>query len=243
MKKTKIIYFLLLFPLLFLNSCGSSSVDKSSNKDSDRILYSDEYKMVYDVSYDISSKEFLTISSNIKDYATQNGGYVDESHKYKTKEYYCYKIPTTKLDYFIEYIDSLECEKDKEVNSKNVKNSYNYYEEKIKVLEERKTIYEKELKNDTLSASEKINITKTIDDINYQIFEYNKEISNMDDEINYSIVKVNVSESRSFLEKTCEIMIKLATFIGIALMISIPFGVIALIIFIVVTRKYKKKAW
>ena len=109
-----LIVFLLMLSLV---SCGgkkgsSSNNYDSDNYDSDSLVYSTDRKIIYTVSYDYKNNmdEIKNEKKEIRKYVIEIGGYIESSSEYNDGKncYYRYKVPTDKLNDFIEFIDDDE---------------------------------------------------------------------------------------------------------------------------------------
>ena len=228
----KIVILVNFVILLLLTSCGSGN----SNASNDDVITSDGRKIQYNYHYDIESDNYKDISIDVVTKLVELEGYIYESLEKSDYIYYQYKVPTNKITVFIDYIDSFDSVTSKIENTKDITLSFNIIEERIITLNSRKEAYENELKNANLTLEQKLEINSIIDDLNDQIYKYSIEIEKIKNDSDYSLVTINYKEKRNFWNYLGNIMLKMLYFIGITFMISLPFAIIVVIVFLI-TRK------
>lgn len=230
----KIVFLVNFIILLLLTSCGSGN----SNISNDDVITSDSRKIQYSYYYDIESNNYKSVSIDVANKLVELEGYVYESMEKNDYIYYQYKVPTYKITSFIDYIDSFDSVTSKIENTKDITLSFNIIEERIITLNSRKEAYESELKSTNLTLEQKLEINSIIDDLNNQIYNYSIEVEKIKNDSDYSLVTVNYKDKHDFWNSLGIIMLKMIYFVGITLMISLPFAIIVMIVFFI-TRKRK----
>ena len=242
MEKTRKIFLLIVAILICLMfvSCSASeenasdSIDKEESSSS--IVEGDiDRKIVYNVDLDIKTDDVKKLRDTFKSECDSVGGYVeynDESYddgelsSVRVK----YRIPTDKLDAFIDAVEGQGKIESKNVSLTDITTTYVNASAQKSALEERKAQLEAILEDQNISAGEKITVISEISQVNTQLMEIQLLIDGYDSMVDYSTVDVYVSQSSTFWDVILPIII----FLGL------PVGVPAIVI-LAVTKQIKRK--
>lgn len=240
-KRLFILLFVLLglFPLLFSCSDGSDISSESTNNvetDSNR-------KICYNVNYVIEKEDVHYIEDSISKKVKEYGGYIANSVDNKDLSRYVYRVPTNKLNEFLDYVDSYgSIVKDKTIESTDITTQYSQTKSRIAILEASKEAYLNVLKNDNLSISEIITIKEKIEDIDSELLSIYNKLSAMDGQIDYSTITIKYEDDPKFFKTYGPYLLSVWEFIYMAFFYCLPYGlVVALIIFLVNLPSYIKR--
>lgn len=262
---------LLVLPLLFLASCGEGGYDYAAepsasdsigayedaedvkSDDGSQIVVDTTAKIIYTVSYTVVSENIFTVSSDIKNKTYDLGGYVEASNESDDYARVVYRLPTDKLDTFVDYVDSKEGVNNKEITTTDVSSTYSQIEAKLQVLNERKAYYNQYLQDneDTLSLSEKMSILDKISSLDSEIYTYTYQKQKMDGKLNYSTVTITYRKQSTYKEPTwfddyAYYLAKFGEGLFNFVMYTLPFAIVGGVIFCAVyfpvNASKKKKA-
>lgn len=245
MKRKILSFILVLFILISLASCSSSSNydsgNNSSKYESNDLVEETDRKVIYSVSYNFSGEKDKAIT-DIKLKVRSIGGYIESSRSSEESASYTYKIPTVELNSFLDYVDSIDGIGNKVTSTKDVTSSYDSFSKKIDRLNAEKTIYENEIANNpSLTVEQKL-------DYNYRISEIENEIANaysyydkLKNELDYSTVSIYYEDggASNWFKKFGLIMLSCLAFIAYAACIVAPFALIGFIVYIILRKKKK----
>lgn len=158
-------------------------------------------KLVRNVNLSIQTKEFDTVLENISQKVKDLGGYVQDSSVWgSNSDYsssrsanYTLRIPSDKLDEFIDVVESLGNVTYKNESVDDVTLRYVDVESHKKALEteqERLLALLEQAEN----VDDIITIENRLSDVRYELENYESQIRLMDNQIDYSTVYVDVSE-------------------------------------------------
>lgn len=258
----KIFKVLTVFLLvIMLASCSHGSSDDSSYGDgayqyksvltsssivSNNVVDSNtNLKITYSVDYSIYFKND-DIKINIDNKVKEFGGSVLNSYVTSSYSRIEYKVPTNKLNDFLDYVDQFDGVGSKSVYSEDITSDYNYTAAKITTLQASIA----QLTTLLASAStlaDQIAIQAKIDEYNAELLALSNTKAAYDDELEYSRVNIRFTsenENKSFFEEYFDNLLDIFTFIGIALLYIIPVGgfiFLVVIGVIAIVKSIKKK--
>ena len=195
-------------------------------------------KIVYTVSMRVTSKDISAFENELSEKSKALGGYVETNNEeYSDGEcisiYTVYRIPTEKLDEFVNSIEGKATVEKKSVNTSDITTQYVDAQSEKHALEERKAQLENLLKTVDMSAGEQISIINEISNVNKELQAIELMISEYDSEVEFSSVSISINQPKSFLD----VFIPAVIVIVICL---IPFFAPAIVLIIIFfTRKRK----
>ncbi len=195
-------------------------------------------KIIYTVAIRLTSENVASTKQNITSKSDLLGGYVEANNE-SYEDGKCnrvtvtYRIPTEKLDEFIASIEGHGGVESKNVETTDITTSYVDAEAKQNALLERKQALDEMLNEDNLTTGDKLNILNEISEVNSELEEIKLLIKGYDSKVNYSTVKLTITQAPSFLD----------TFIPLFVFIILP-AMIGLFFIIrgIVRRKKRAKA-
>lgn len=216
--------------LSFAVSCKSESYGDSNSgsspSGSTSLVSETTRKIYYSVNLGLEYKDINGLKKQLENKCKGLGGYVERTNEsYDGGECYSmsatYRVPTDKLDEFIEF-----CENDKSVTRKSVStiditsssisaNSQRDY------LNQKKAIIEEMLEDTNLSAKEKLEILDSIAQVNKEIAALEESIKANTGSFEYSVVYVSVSQPTTFMD----------VFGPLLIVIGVPLGIFCAIFF------------
>lgn len=263
--KKKILYILLFIMLLIpLASCSSKKSSDSSNYDggsnsSDQgsdskdttsdIVDSDGRKVIYTVSFTYSTKDTKEIIATVKAYVKEAGGYISSTntyHYYGTdkKTHVYYKVPTEKLDEFVDKLEEDDKFEDKNISSYDITSTYDSIAVRIQRLEETQQMYKDEITNNPdMTLDQKIRYQDRISEIDYQLAELHEQQDRMSNEINYSTVHVTYIEKIPYnvAQGVGNFFAQLGLYFLGAIIVISPFAATGIVIYFVLRKKKNKE--
>ena len=248
MKKKFLSIFILFFMFFSLVSCGSHGVPGGGeNGDNNVVDTSNTNKIIYNVGYKLYSDNIGDYISKINNWVREDNGYISESNQENLDyAYYVYRIPTDKLNGFLDKIDSLEGVNNKTVSTRDVTSTYNELEASIELLESRKTSYLNLLNSGTLTKTEVIEINQALDDVEIKLISAYKELAQLANRVDYSTVTISYyknsnTETYQYFVSYGGYLISICTTIGSIVLYSLPFLLVAGIVVLVIIVVKKKK--
>lgn len=232
---------------LSLGACGSKMADNigGGNFDHSQIVDGETtQKIIYTVDYNL---EFLDIQTNMDAIIKKSRelkGYVLQSSLSDNYGYYEIKVPTDKLDAFVDFIDSLGGTSNKKINTFDVTSEYNSIQAEIEVLEARKTAYLNMLKNDSLTLSQEMEINDALDKVTARLQALYFDKASYDSVLDYSTVTINcrtLDKDNSFFGDYWVYLRNLGIVFVYAFFYLLPFGIVAGVIVLIVISVSKKK--
>ena len=216
--------------LLALSSCGAdnSGVESLPGVDSsidNGVVIETTRKVYYVVDYSINSKDYSEIKNNIGKEVTTLGGYIEKSKDDDDSSYYTYRVPTTKLDTLLAYIDTNGKEISyKNVSSYDITSSYSDVEARIEVLEATRDSYLTLLADPSITTNDIIMIRRELDDINSELLSLNKQQAYYDNLLDYSVINVSYYKeaTSTFGSRYWKYVGDVFVFTGKAILYAIP---------------------
>lgn len=201
-------------------------------------------KIIYTVDYNL---EFLDIQTNMDAIIKKSrelNGYVLQSSLSDNYGYYEIKVPTDKLDAFVDFIDSLDGTNNKKITTFDVTSEYNSIQAEIEVLEARKTAYLNMLKNESLSLSQEMEINDALDKVTARLQALYFDKASYDSVLDYSTVTIHcrtLDKDDNFFANYWGYLVSLGTVFVYAFFYLLPFGIISGAIVLIVFSVSKKK--
>ena len=246
MKKIK--YLLLIILSIFAVSCSSKAPnkgdaydpnydnvgkDEAGNLGDNNIITPEGHKIIYTVEYSIRVEESVTSTiRTVNNQVYTLGGYVSSSNDSGSYATYVYKVPSSKLNEFLDGVDALDGVSSKKINSEDVTSSYNDLQAEIEVLEASRLAYVKMLEKEGLSMDEVITLNDKIQSIDVQLKKLYKSLDGYNALIDYATITVNYSvyytvKPQGFLSDYGEFLLDLGKFIVSFVVYTAPFALIA----------------
>ena len=250
-RKLLLLFFILLFSIILVG-CGAEAggvvpelgEGSSSN---DGIVIETNRKIYYTVRLYVDTKD---VNGSVKIYnqkALEFDGYISSSNiKSSGTSSVVYRVPTDKLEDFLDYIDGHKTAtvKEKYISSEDITSKYNQTQSRLDVLYASREAYLKMLEKES-NLGNIISIQNKIEDINSELLRLEYEKASYDSLLEYSTITVYFNSTaieRSFMGDYLEYFVGVFKVIGIIILYSIPFGLIALIIVTsILLPKYIKK--
>lgn len=192
-------------------------------------------KIVYNVSLSFEADNVSELKNSISERSEALGGYIESnSESYDDGE--CiytsvvYRIPTEKLDEFINCVEKYADVESKIVNTTDITTSYVSAQAQKNALLERKELLEEMLGDESISASDRITIINEISEASASLQAIELEINGYDTDVSYSTVTIYIDEKISLM----------AVFVPIIIIAAIIAAVV--ITHVLIKRKHKKKA-
>lgn len=158
-------------------------------------------KLIRTVSLSLETKEFDSVLTNLSTKTTELGGYIElstvsgNSYAHHSTRYasYVIRIPSDKLNEFVEVVSELGNVTQKNESVEDVTLRYIDVESHKKALEtEQERLLE--LLSKAENMEEILTIESKLSDIRYEIENYESQLKTMDNQIDYSTVSVYVDE-------------------------------------------------
>lgn len=246
MKKRLVMLLFVIFglvPLFASCSEGGSSITPDNNNvdtESDR-------KVVYDIYYEIESRDVNDIENSINKKVREFDGYIANSVDNKDESKYTYKIPTSKLNEFLDYVDSYnEKVTEKTIKSSDITTKYSKVESRIKVLEASKTAYLNLLNDTNLTMPEIIEIKAKIEDIDSELVGLYNTLASYDSVIDYTQITIEYVDDPRFFASYGNYLLNSFEVIYQIVFYILPYGLaVSLVVFLAnlpgILRKRKRE--
>lgn len=247
MKKIYKIFICLIMLFGFgLASCSNGSANEvptynenvgGAEDTNNNVVVDTNRKVIYSAEYTINNENISSIKSDVNNKSTSLQGYVSSSEEYTTRAKVVYRIPTDKLNEFLDYIDSFEGVTSKKISSEDITSSYSEVEARIQVLEASRASYVSLLSAGNLSKSEIMQIKDKIDDIDAELIKITLQKDAYDSLLEYSTVTINYYVSApevkepTFFDEYWDYVASFFTGIGKAFMYLLPIALVGGAIF------------
>lgn len=219
----------------FTNDYGGGYPNKSESNDAmangsgdageSIIVTTTDRMIVYYVSVSVTVKDTAKTMNELKTKTTELGGYEQESYQNNNGYTKCiFRIPTEKLDEFVNEISGKGKINDKTVTTEDITELYTNAIAEKSTLEARKTALEAMLAREDLTLEDEIAISKELSDVDSKLNRYEKQINNYKKQSEFSTVTVSLFkegekyEEPSFWDKLSD------TFMGSGASIGKVFG-------------------
>ncbi len=176
-------------------------------------LYSDTTrKVVYTATLSLEIAEVGELSRAIEAKCKELGGYTAKSNEsYDGGECYyataTYRIPTDKLSDFLSFCEKDVRVTDKSVSTRDITSSSISANAERDYLNQKKSLIEDMMKDDTLTAKEKLEMLDSLAQVNKEIQALEEQIKANTSSYEYSTVHINVSQSTTFMDVFMPILI------------------------------------
>ena len=258
-KKWFICFVLLLG--LFVTGCGKKNYngsapnyDYNESGSIDTDIYVDtSRKIYYEAYYTFYTKEIEELSKNISNKAGDLNGYTensstsyDQTSKECTRAHFVYRVPTSKLNDFIDYLETFEGITSSSLTSTDITSSYEANEARLETLNARLDAYNKLLKDEHLSRTEIIQIESRIDEITSELTKLNNLKEKYDGLLEYSTVTITLTNTKqtkktSWISEYLDYLKEFVSILFNIIMYTLPFALIAgTVLFIILYTKARK---
>ena len=244
MRKIKIVLGLvviLMFSFFIACSSGGDSYSDESAVSGNDVVIDTTRKIYYTVDIVYNTTDINTISTLIRDKATQFGGYIatsnisiNEDPEY-SRGTVVYKVPTDKLNSFLDFIDGEGGVVEKNVKATDITSKYDQVAARLETLRASKAAYLKILEN-TTNVNEIINLKSRIEDIDTEILSLEKQKDSYDNLLDFSTVtiKFNGEKEEKLLDGYGQYLLGFLKVVFYIIMYTLPFGFVAFLIVILI---------
>lgn len=260
----KIIILLILCFSLFVFGCNSESksdasydnsspeIGTESKGDGSEVVIDTNRKVIYKVTLNITTQN---VSNGVKKYnqkIVDLGGYISSSRVSNNYGEIIYKIPSSKLNEFLDFSGEDEEVVEKTISSNDVTSKYNQIEQRLEVLYASRSSYVSMLEKSS-SLSETIQLQNAINDIDTEIKYLEEQKASYDAIIDYSTITIYFNKvkeevkKQSWFSKYWKYVVNFFTGLGKFVLYLLPIlvvgGVIVTVILIVdkVVKRKKNK--
>lgn len=251
----RIFKFVFLLLLAFLSiiavGCGNESngSDYPNGDENGEINEGTNRKIYYNVNYTIKNrhidKTIAAIGQKVKEY----NGYIDNSYEKDSYANYVYRIPSDKLNDFMDYMSTIGSVIDKSLSSNDITIKYSYTTERLNTLYASKEAYLVLLTREGLTMDEIISIKSKIEEIDTEIRTLERTKANYDNLLDYSTVtivyrtsnKIKASFLKDYVQYLRDFVVGLFKFIMYALPFGIVGGGVAILIYFLQEKSRKKR--
>ncbi|MBE6824060.1 MAG: DUF4349 domain-containing protein [Ruminococcaceae bacterium] len=173
----------------------------SGNVEENADLVKDSRKIIEKIYYQIQTKTFDELISDLEEQVDAVGGYIESSDVYGNQyesnntrgATYVFRIPSEKVDEFTTFVNDNSTVTNRTVNTEDVTLQYVDTESRIKALKTEKDSLEDLLEN-AKSTSEIIEIRDMLTDVIYEIETYEAQLRTYDNLIDYTTITMEVDE-------------------------------------------------
>ena len=229
----KIKYFILAILCLLLVGCAADSPGDyvgNENNASNNVTVETTRKVYYTVSYTIASLNYKDIKKTIETEVKEFKGYIESSSETNEHSVVVYRIPTEKLNDFLDVVDSNgNAVVSKTIESKDVTTSYSALEARKQVLESSRKAYLQMLEKPNISTNEIITLQNKIDEIDTELLTISNELYKYNNLLDYSKITISynlTSKNPSFIENYGNYLVGFFTVVGQIILYLLPFGLI-----------------
>lgn len=208
-------------------------------------------KIYYTVDYRIIDSDIVNSIKNIENVVLNLNGYVesyssnyDSENGKVTSSHYTFRCPTDKLNSLLSSLDENYKIDYKNLTSTNITTQYVSNEARITTLKASKEAYLKMLVKSDITVNEIILIQKEIETIDTELTELEILKNQYDSLLDYSTIRVTITEKESFVNTYLGYLVTLFTGIFKILLYLLPFifvaSVVLLCVYIYIKKKDKK---
>ena len=219
-----------------VNSPGDAEAGESINgggTGNNQYIIPEGHKIIYTGEYTINVEEKLSNAINqINGKVYELGGHISSSTENLYEGTYIYKIPSAKMNDFLNFTDGLGGVVNKSITSEDVTSIYNELEAELEVLQASRTAYENMLLNDKLTSSEIDTIRNKIASLDVKIKTAVKNIDNYNKRIDYATFTVkykliSVTQEDPWLADYGNYLLKIGKGLVEFIVYTAPFALIA----------------
>lgn len=178
---------------------GSESSNDAGKKSS--IVVTTDRLIVYTVEMSLTSKDVNASMKKMQEKAKEIGGWQASSSENETYIYVTFRVPTVKLDEFIDRVSEGNEVRNKRVSTVDITDQYQTAETKRAELIKEKDRLTAWMETDaSLTTENKIEIQKRITEIANEIDGYSTEISGYKKQADYSTVNISLYQDGQYVE-------------------------------------------
>jgi len=256
----KKVLFLLVLILLFFGLVGCKNSSEKYDPDLSEPSLPEinnissavtNQKIYYTVDYRIIDNDIVNSIKNIENVILDLNGYVesynsnyDSENGKVTSTHYTFRCPTDKLNSLLTHLDESYKIDYKNLTSTNITTQYASNEARITTLKASKEAYLKMLAKTDITVNEIILIQKEIETIDTELTELEILKNQYDSLLDYSTIRVTITEKESFVNTYLAYLATLFTGIFKILLYLLPFilvaGIVLLCVYIYIKKKDKK---
>lgn len=241
--------------IFLLASCAgadnSHSLESGPSVDSENnVVVETTRKIYYTAYYNIECDDFTKIKDEIYEKVNSLSGYVQKSSDGQRSAEYIYRVPTAKLNEFLNYVDDYGTTvTSKRVDSTDITSSYSEIEARKEVLTASRSAYLDLLNQGNLSMSDIIAIQDKISALDIEISTIEKQLASYDNLLDYSTITISYYKTTKTIGFFAQYGNYLAGFfvgLGKFILYSLPFMLCLCIVCLGVLggvklrKKYKK---
>ncbi len=185
------------------NRYGKDFVPGSSNDEGKKssIVITTDRLIVYTVEMSLTSKDVNASMKKMQEKAKEIGGWQASSSENETYIYVTFRVPTVKLDEFIDRVSEGNEVRNKQVSTVDITDQYQTAETKRAELIKEKDRLTAWMETDaSLKTENKIEIQKRITEIANEIDGYSTEISGYKKRADYSTVNISLYQDGQYVE-------------------------------------------
>lgn len=243
--KRKLCFVLLFMLSICLVGCGKASDSGVSNDfKNPEISFTIEtsQKIYYTVNISLKTDDVNeTVNSLFSKVDELNGYMANSSITNDGSSSVVFRVPTKDLFTFLNYIESDGNEiVNKTINTNDITSNYNRVEARLEVLKASKSSYLNMLEKAN-NVNEIISIQNKIEDLETEILELEMKKASYDNLLDYSTITINLNyEDSSYFKDYLSYLIGLCEALFTIFIYTLPFGLIALVVIIII-KVIKKK--
>lgn len=243
--KRKLCFVLLFMLSICLVGCGKASDSGVSNDfKNPEISFTIEtsQKIYYTVNISLKTDDVNeTVNSLFSKVDELNGYMANSSITNDGCSSVVFRVPTKDLFTFLNYIESDGNEiVNKTINTNDITSNYNRVEARLEVLKASKSSYLNMLEKAN-NVNEIISIQNKIEDLETEILELEMKKASYDNLLDYSTITINLNyEDSSYFKDYLSYLIGLCEALFTIFIYTLPFGLIALVVIIII-KVIKKK--
>ena len=253
MKKILITLCLFIFSFMLV-SCGAESgagdYSGEMGNDGNNVVIETNRKIYYTGKITITTKKADEVSNRISNKVKEYNGYAS-SISYNDYEYsktivITYRIPTEKLNNFLDDVDKEKGVTSKSITSTDITTNYNKAAARLEVLKTSRAAYLKALAEAT-TQGEIIGINDKIEKIDTEILELTMTLESYDNLLDYSTITITYTTEKEpsffgeYFEYVGDFFVGLGKTILYLLPPALTGGTITLIVLLIVRKVTKKR--
>lgn len=253
MKKLFITFCLFIFAFALASCSDESGADNYAGEmgnEGNNVVIDTNRKIYYTGRITITTKKADEVSNRISNKVKEYNGYAS-SISYNDYEYsktivITYRIPTEKLDNFLDDVDKEKGVTSKSITSTDITTNYNKASARLEVLKTSREAYLKALAEAT-TQGEIIAINDKIEKIDTEILELTMTLNSYDNLLDYSTITITFTTEKepSFFTEYIDYVGDFFVWCGQTILYLLPpaitGGTITLIVLLIVKKVTKKR--
>ena len=253
MKKILITLCLFIFSFVLV-SCGAESgagdYSGEMGNDGNNVVIDTNRKIYYTGRITITTKKADEVSNRISSKVKEYNGYASSidynDYEYSKTIVITYRIPTEKLDSFLDDVDKEKGVTSKSITSTDITTNYNKAAARLEVLKTSRAAYLKALAEAT-TQGEIIGINDKIEKIDTEILELTMTLESYDNLLDYSTITITYTTEKEpsffgeYFEYVGDFFVGLGKTILYLLPPALTGGTITLIVLLIVRKVTKKR--